>query len=158
MDFGVHLWITTKNKFRKLVSKSFSNSTVKELGLKQKMPIKEYIKRPNTSLIDTLIKAGEFKNPSRPLSHKEKEAIEDVETEIKYGGYIKRHLKEIEKTEQNEKLLINKGLNYLSISGLSNEAKEKLSTVKPQTLGQASRVSGVSPADISALMIHLNGS
>ena len=86
----------------------------------------------------------------------EKEAIEDVETEIKYSGYIKRHLKEIEKTSQSEELLINKDLDYLSISGLSSEAKEKLSVVKPQTLGQASRVSGVSPADVSVLMLHLN--
>ena len=88
----------------------------------------------------------------------EKEAIEDVETEIKYDGYIKRQLKEIEKLAQSEKLFINKGLNYLSIFGLSSEAKEKLSVVKPQTLGQASRVSGVSPADISVLLIHLSGS
>ena len=88
----------------------------------------------------------------------EKEAIEDVETEIKYDGYIKRQLKEIERLAQSEKLLINKGLNYSSIFGLSSEAKEKLSTVKPQTLGQASRVSGVSPADISVLMLHISKS
>ena len=117
-----------------------------------------YIKRPTLSLLDTLIKTGKTKNLKHPLNHREKEAIEDVETEIKYSGYIKRHLREIEKTSQREDLLINKGLDYLSISGLSNEAKEKLSLVKPQTLGQASRVSGVSPSDVTVLMLHLNKS
>jgi NAD/FAD-utilizing enzyme apparently involved in cell division len=91
----------------------------------------------------------------QPSNQLEKEVIEDVETEIKYGGYIKRHLREIEKASQSEGVLINKDLNYLSISGLSSEAKEKLSLVKPQTLGQASRVSGVSPSDVSVLMIYL---
>ena len=148
--------ITTKEKLRKLVGESFSNNNIKELGLKQKAPIREYIKRPGVSLFDTLIKTGKIKNLNWPHNHRENEAIEDVETEIKYSGYIKRHLKEIEKTSQNEELLINKDLDYLSISGLSSEAKEKLSAVKPQTLGQASRVSGVSPADVSVLMLHLN--
>ena len=101
-------------------------------------------------------KTGKIKNQGLSQNQIEKEAIEDVETEIKYDGYIKRQLKEIEKLAQSEKLFINKGLNYLSIFGLSSEAKEKLSVVKPQTLGQASRVSGVSPADISVLMLHLN--
>ena len=148
--------ITTKEKLRKLIGESLSNNNIKEFGLKQKMPIREYIKRPGVSLFDTLIKTGKIKNLSRPHNHRENEAIEDVETEIKYSGYIKRHLKEIEKTSQSEELLVNKDLDYLSISGLSSEAKEKLSAVKPQTLGQASRVSGVSPADVSVLMLHLN--
>ena len=141
--------ITTKEKLRKFVGESFSNNNIRDLGLKQKCQSREYIKRPGVSLFDTLIKTGKIKHPGRPHNHRESEAIEDVETEIKYSGYIKRHLKEIQKTSQSEELLINKDLDYLSISGLSSEAKEKLSVVKPQTLGQASRVSGVSPADIS---------
>ncbi len=148
--------ITKKENLRKLVLESFSNKDIKKFGLKQKMPIQEYIKRPNTSLFDTLTKTGKIKNLDRSHKNIEKEAIEDVETEIKYSGYIKRHLKEIEKTSQNENLVINKGFDYLSISGLSSEAIEKLSKVKPQTLGQASRISGVSPSDISVLMLHLN--
>ena len=57
---------------------------------------------------------------------------------------------------EGENLLIDNSLDYISISGLSTEAKEKLSTVRPQTLGQASRVSGVSPSDITVLMIYLS--
>ncbi len=148
--------ITTKNKLRKTVRSSFSNNDIKRFGLKQKMPIQEYIKRPAVSLFDTLIKTGKIKKLSHPHNHMKKEAIEDVETEIKYAGYIKRHLREIEKASQSEELLINADLDYFSILGLSNEAKEKLSLVKPQTLGQASRVSGVSPADVTVLMIYLD--
>ena len=83
------------------------------------------------------------------------EALDDIETEIKYGGYIKRHLQEIKKQEDNENLKINKNTNYSLFSGLSNEAIEKLSLVKPETFGQAGRIFGVSPSDISTLMIYL---
>ena len=148
--------VNTKKDVRKIVSGSFSNNNINEFGLKQKMPIQDYIKRPGTSLFDTLTRTGKIKGLSSLFAHTEKEAIEDVETEIKYSGYIKRHLREIKKTSESEALYINKGLDYLSIHGLSSEAKEKLSVVRPQTLGQASRVSGVSPADISVLMLYLN--
>tara|TARA_B100000287_G_scaffold286523_2_gene270098 strand:- start:434 stop:2281 length:1848 start_codon:yes stop_codon:yes gene_type:complete len=147
--------IEKKEKLRKITQESFSHIDVKRFGLKQKMPMQEYIKRPNVSLFDVLQKTESF---SIPHNHRTKEIIEDVETEIKYGGYIKRHLKEIEKIERGENLQIDKGFDYLSILGLSSEAKEKLSTVRPQTLGQASRVSGVSPADVTVLMIHLGAS
>ena len=145
--------IKTKDKLRQLTRESFSINDIKKLDLKQKMPIQEYIKRPGVSLFDILAKTEKNKNTQHTTT--EKEIIEDVETEIKYDGYIKRHLKEIEKMNEKENLFIGGNLNYFKISGLSSEAKEKLSIVKPQTLGQASRVSGVSPADVTVLMVHL---
>ena len=148
--------VNTKNDIRKIISGSLSNNHIKEFGLKQKMPIQDYIKRPGTSLLDTLTRTGKVKGLNSMFTHTEKEAIEDVETEIKYSGYIKRHLREIKKTTESETLHINKSLDYLSIPGLSSEAKEKLSMIRPETLGQASRVSGVSPADVSVLMLYLN--
>tara|TARA_Y100001970_G_scaffold52696_1_gene66685 strand:- start:8614 stop:10470 length:1857 start_codon:yes stop_codon:yes gene_type:complete len=148
--------IETKEKLRKTTKTSFTSDEVKKLQLKQKIPIQEYIKRPTVSLFDVLQKTRKNKAFKKPLNQAEKEAIEDIETEIKYNGYLKRHLKEIEKITKGENLPINKGFDYLSISGLSNEAKEKLSIVRPQTLGQASRVSGVSPSDITTLMVHLD--
>ena len=147
--------IDTKNKLRELVCDSFSNDNIKEFGLNQKMPIREYIKRPNVSLFEVLTKTGKIKKTNQQHNQVEREVIEDIETEIKYTGYIKRHLKEIKKINEQENLLIHGGLDYLSISGLSTEAKEKLSTIRPQTLGQASRISGVSPSDVTVLMIHL---
>lgn len=83
------------------------------------------------------------------------EVVDDIETEIKYDGYIKRHLKEIEKLEKNENLRIDKNINFNEFRGLSLEARQKLSAVRPETFGQASRISGVSPADISTLMVYL---
>mgnify|MGYP001177733165 CR=1 FL=1 len=148
--------IKTKEKIRKITQDSFSNDDIKSFQLKQKMPIRDYIKRPTASLVDVLQKTNKVEVFSTPYSHTKIEAIEDVETEIKYAGYLKRHLKEIEKTEKGENLPINKGLDYSSILGLSSEAKEKLSVVRPETLGQASRVSGVSPSDVTVLMIYLD--
>ena len=78
-----------------------------------------------------------------------------MEAEIKYEGYIKRHLNELEKQKNNETLKISNNINYNKVVGLSNEAIEKLSFVRPETLGQAMRVSGVTPADISVLMINV---
>ena len=78
-----------------------------------------------------------------------------METGVKYAGYIKRHLKEIKKLEKNENLVIDKNTNLNKFQGLSLEARQKLSVVRPETFGQASRISGVSPADISTLMVYL---
>ena len=148
--------INKKNNVRKFVRKSLSNNAVRELGLKQKTPIKEYIKRPQASLLKILTETTGGWGAKTKHTPIEEEIIEDVETEIKYSGYIKRHLKEIDKIAQSENVPIHGLFDYFSISGLSSEAKEKLSLVRPQTLGQASRVSGVSPSDISVLMIHLS--
>jgi tRNA uridine 5-carboxymethylaminomethyl modification enzyme len=78
-----------------------------------------------------------------------------VEMDLKYAGYIKRQEKEIKKFSNLENILIPKQFNFLSVVGLRNEAKEKLNKFSPSTLGAASRISGVSPADISVLMIAL---
>ena len=79
-----------------------------------------------------------------------------MEAEIKYEGYIKRHLNEIEKQKKNDSLSISKNLDYSNFTGLSNEAIEKLSFVRPETLGQAMRVSGVTPVDISVLLVNIS--
>ena len=81
--------------------------------------------------------------------------LEDIETSIKYEGYIKRHELEIKKLVKNERMALGKNTDYSKFKGLSNEAKEKLNTVKPETFGQASRISGVTPADLSVLMVYL---
>jgi len=80
---------------------------------------------------------------------------QQVEIEIKYEGYIKRQLSEIEKFKSLEKVRISEDFNYLEVHGLSNELKEKLSAVKPTSLGQASRIDGITPAALSVLMVAL---
>lgn len=81
--------------------------------------------------------------------------LEQVETYIKYKGYIDRELIGIKKLETVENIAININLDYSKINGLTFEAREKLSKIKPETLGQASRIAGISPADISILMVAI---
>lgn len=81
--------------------------------------------------------------------------FEQVEIEIKYEGYIKKQLEQVEKMRKLEKKLLPKEVDYKTVTGLRLEAQEKLNNVKPDNIGQASRISGVSPADISVLLIWL---
>ncbi len=93
-----------------------------------------------------------FVPPEDPVPDK---VARQVEIEIKYEGYIQRQLAEIERFKSLEQIRVPEDLDYRSISGLSNELKEKLEKVRPQSLGQASRISGITPAALSVLMIYL---
>lgn len=84
-----------------------------------------------------------------------REICEAVEIEIKYEGYIEKQLQQVRQFKKMEERKIPKDLDYNEINGLRLEAKQKLSQIKPDNIGQASRISGVSPADISVLLIHL---
>lgn len=86
-----------------------------------------------------------------------REVLKQAEINIKYEGYIKRQINEIKKMESLEKYYLPSDINYFNIIGLTFEAREKLTKIKPDTLGQASRIAGVSPADISILMLSLKG-
>ncbi|BBO85704.1 tRNA uridine 5-carboxymethylaminomethyl modification enzyme MnmG [Desulfosarcina ovata subsp. sediminis] len=82
-------------------------------------------------------------------------AARQVEIEIKYEGYIQRQLQEIEKFRHLEQIKLPEGIDYATVHGLSSELKEKLSAVRPTSLGQASRIEGMTPAAISVLMVYL---
>lgn len=84
------------------------------------------------------------------------EIFESVETALKYEGYIKRQLQDIAEMRRLEKRLLPKDIDYAEIAGLRLEAREKLNKVRPENIGQAGRISGVSPADISVLLIWLS--
>ena len=88
--------------------------------------------------------------PSLPAA-----VLENVEIEIKYEGYIRRQKTDIAEMRRLEQRLLPKGLDYTGITGLRLEAREKLQKIRPASIGQASRISGVSPADISVLLIWL---
>ncbi len=83
------------------------------------------------------------------------EIVESAEISIKYAGYIERERKLAEKIKRLEKIKIDDGIDYNSLMSISTEARQKLSRVKPRTIGQASRISGVSPSDISVLLVHM---
>ena len=83
------------------------------------------------------------------------EEAEEVEIKAKYEGYIKLQMAQVEKTKKLENKLLPEDLDYLNLKGISQEARQKLDKFKPNSIGQASRISGISPADISVLLIYL---
>ena len=86
-----------------------------------------------------------------------REVLEQIEIELKYEGYIQRQREQIEKFDKYEEQKIPVDFNYSKLRALSTEGQEKLSKVKPESIGQASRISGVTPSDISVLMVALRG-
>jgi len=139
---------------------------IKKTIIKPVKKVNDYLKSRGSSEItsgiylDQLLKraqldysaAENFAPSSINLSTK---VSRQVEIEIKYEGYIKRQLKEIEKFKNLEKMKIPQDFDFTVVHGLSNELKEKLSQVSPSSLGQASRIDGITPAAISVLMIAL---
>ncbi|MCQ2452800.1 MAG: tRNA uridine-5-carboxymethylaminomethyl(34) synthesis enzyme MnmG, partial [Oscillospiraceae bacterium] len=93
-------------------------------------------------------------DPDRPSLGKA--VCEQVEIQIKYAGYIEKQLKQVEEFHRMESRRLPEGLDYFTVPGVRTEACEKLNLVRPASLGQASRISGVSPADLTALMIFLS--
>ncbi len=127
--------------------------------LKTAASLADLIKRPELSYeiiapIDeernTLMENDFYQN------HLSKEVIEQINIELKYDGYIKRQRSQVEHFKKLEKKRIPVDINYEDIHNLRKEARQKLSEIRPENIGQASRISGVSPADISVLMIYLN--
>ncbi len=90
-----------------------------------------------------------------PVTAKARNELKSVETEIKYAGYLDQQRKAIDKLKKAEGRAIPSGFNYIGISGLSREMQEKLTKIRPQTLGQASRIPGVTPAALSLLNVYL---
>lgn len=127
------------------------NTALNSLGLgelKKSISLKELLRRPGMDL-KTLygIIGKDFKVPS--------EIAEAIEIETKYEGYIKRQAEETGRFRKIEGIKIPPGLSFDEVSGLSTEIREKLKTLRPESIGQASRIAGVTPAAISTLMIHL---
>lgn len=117
-------------------------------ALKTGTTLAELIRRPELSYDS--IKDIDVKRPELPS-----EVTEQVNINIKYEGYIKRQLKQVEQFKKLENKIIPSDIDYDKINSLRTEARQKLSAIKPLSVGQASRISGVSPADISVLLVYL---
>ena len=117
--------------------------------------ISKLCKRPETQLKDLLKLDGLYNNPNFNSLINNHNALRQVEIELKYEGYMKRQQEAVERLEKYENLKIPLTLNYLTLKALSTEAREKLDRVKPRSIGQASRISGVTPSDISILLVYL---
>lgn len=120
--------------------------------LSQKVKAEKLLSRPHIGL-DTMIQ--QLASVRRALGKYEPEFLEQAEIKIKYEGYIQREEEMAAKLHRLEDVRLLPDLDYRSLGSLSSEAREKLSKMKPRTLGQASRISGVSPSDISVLMVYL---
>jgi tRNA uridine 5-carboxymethylaminomethyl modification enzyme len=127
------------------------NERAKDLGIgeiKKKTTVAELLRRPASSYSKVI----EFSDIV-PIDNQD--VIEQVTYDIKYEGYINMELAEIKKMKELENQKIPKDIDFFSISGLSGEASEKLDLIKPISLGQALRISGINPSDITVLQIHL---
>ena len=136
-------------KETRITPKQQTNDYISSIGstpLKDGMSLYDFLKRPE-------IKINDLEHfVDMPYS---KEVKEQVEINIKYEGYIKKSNKEAEKMLSLEEKIIPETIDYEKIPNLASEARQKLSEIKPTTLGQATRISGVNPADISILMVYL---
>jgi tRNA uridine 5-carboxymethylaminomethyl modification enzyme len=128
--------------------------------------VNEILEREGTSLIKTGVKLIDLlKRPE--INYKiikeiegqaitlERSEVEQVEVHLKYEGYINKQLQQAQKVERLENKQMPEDINYNEIKGLSLESRQKLTQIKPISIGQASRISGVSPADITVLLIFL---
>ncbi|ABG42805.1 glucose inhibited division protein A [Paraglaciecola sp. T6c] len=136
-------WVHPKHAAAEALNPLLKNALSKENTLE------DLIRRPEMTY-ETLMNVTEF-GPGIT----DPKAAEQVEIQIKYAGYIERQQDEIAKSRKNENTLIPLDFDYSQISGLSNEVVAKLSDAKPETLGLASRISGITPAAISLLLVYL---
>ncbi|MFC3879976.1 tRNA uridine-5-carboxymethylaminomethyl(34) synthesis enzyme MnmG [Algoriphagus namhaensis] len=131
------------------------NSALEEVNsapIHEKITVEKLIKRPNIGLSTFLSMDNDL---SSYLSTFSKDEIEQAEIQIKYDSYLQKEQQMVEKMSNMEHFKIPSSFNYLDITALSAEGKQKLSKIRPETLGQASRISGVSPADLSIITVYL---
>jgi tRNA uridine 5-carboxymethylaminomethyl modification enzyme len=123
-------------------------------GIEREYALTDLLRRPNVSYHELMslksIDGRRFDNPD--LSP---DIAEQVEIQVKYAGYIDRQAKEVERHEHFENLKLPTDIDYMNVSALSIEVRQKLNKHRPETLGQASRIAGITPAAISLLLVHL---
>lgn len=139
---------------------------LKKTTIKPTKKVNDLLKKKNTAQINSGVKLADLLKRTE-LKYKDilkidedvpeltREEQEEVEIEIKYEGYISLQLAQVEKFKKLEDKLLPEDMDYLHLQGISLEARQKLDKFKPISIGQASRISGISPADISVLLIHL---
>lgn len=131
-----------------------TNAKVAELGFKpltDALTAKEFMRRPEVSYQDVV----QFIGPA--AEDLDEKIIELIETEIKYEGYISKALDQVDKMKRMEEKRIPANIDWDDIDSIATEARQKFKKINPETIGQASRISGVNPADISILMVYLEG-
>ncbi|MCM8790190.1 MAG: tRNA uridine-5-carboxymethylaminomethyl(34) synthesis enzyme MnmG [Candidatus Omnitrophica bacterium] len=147
MPIGYEIGLIKDEDYRAMLAKK--DRIEAEIQRLKESGLEKVLRKPRISYLDA-------------VSGKKTQNLSDIETrqveiEIKYEGFIKRQLNEIARLEKTEKIKIPENIDYNKIHGLSSEIKEKLAAIRPVSLGQAARISGVTPAAISILMVYLDG-
>ena len=169
-DIGYEVGLISEQRYKKFLEKK--DQIKKEIERMNKTTVKptkevnEFLIKNNSSQITNGVKLSELLRRTEITYEKLKEIDEDrpkldreveeeVEIQVKYEGYIKLQEQQVEKFKKLEKKLLPNDINYSDLKGLRIEARQKLDKIKPESVGQASRISGVSPADVSVLLIYL---
>ena len=170
LEIGYKVGLISEERYKKFLKKKKQIEEeierVRKTIIKPTKEVNEFLKENNSPEITTgisladLVKRTELTyeilnkiDPLRP--NLEEQVTKEVGIELKYEGYIKLQAQQVEKFKKLEQKLLPKDINYEEIKGLRIEARQKLNKIKPNSVGQASRISGVSPADISVLLIYL---
>jgi tRNA uridine 5-carboxymethylaminomethyl modification enzyme len=170
---GYHIGLASENRYQQFIHKRNQtellaqkvsnlrvnpdevNKAIEVVGsmpIKEKTPLLNLIKRPQLTFKDLLLHCPSLQNE---LAGYAEEELEQVEINIKYETYVDREQKLADKIGALENFRIKPDFDYDRVRALSSEAREKLKKIKPETIGQASRISGVSPADISILTVYM---
>ena len=167
---GYQIGLISEERYNKFLNKKQlierEIERIKKVNIKPSENVQEFLRKNNSSELETGIKLSELLKRTE-LTYKLLKEIdidrpelpddvcEEVEIEIKYEGYIKIQQEQVNKFKNLEKKLLPLDFDYEKVKGISLEARQKLNKFKPLNLGQASRISGISPADISVLLIFL---
>lgn len=127
----------------------------KSSPIKHQVKLSSLITRPNITIDDVLSMGDESCALAKALMEEHEDVVFQTEIQLKYDGYISREEGVAQKMNRLEEVKIPKDVDYSKLSSLSSEAKEKLSTLRPVTIGQASRISGISPSDVSVLLVFM---
>lgn len=169
-DLGYEIGLVRKDRYQRFVTKKEAISReihrLREIKITPKAEIQAMLREMGTAEISNTISLaqllkrpevhyGDIAKIAAPEEKLSAEVEEQVEIQLKYEGYIQKSLQQVEKMHRMEKKRIPDWVDYNNVAGISMEAREKLIQVQPLSLGQASRISGVSPADISILLVHI---
>jgi tRNA uridine 5-carboxymethylaminomethyl modification enzyme len=164
-----HRLTKVKNKLEWIARvKAFMNSTsvspdqvngfLESIGtapLKQKVKLDTLLLRPQVSMSELVTHVEFLKQFTDQIGAEAAEILEESEILIKYEGYISKEQEIAEKLSKFDDMPLKPDFDYLSLESLSTEARQKLTRIRPATIGQASRISGISPSDISVLLVFL---
>ena len=167
---GYKIGLISEERYRKFEEKrrliDEEIERVKKVNIPPSEKVNKFLKSKGSTTIKTGVKLADLlRRPELDYDSLEEidegrpslsyEVREQVSISVKYEGYIKRQLEQVEQFKKLEGRKLDKNINYDEIKGLRLEARQKLNKIKPESVGQASRISGVSPADISVLLVYL---